>query len=96
VFVHLLDNEGLVVAQHDGQPVGGLRPTSSWATGETQQDNHGLLMPESTAPGEYRLVAGMYVPATGERLPVSGPRERIAGDVVLLSTVHIVAPEVEG
>ena len=96
VFVHLLDREGQVVAQHDGQPVGGLRPTSSWPRGETQRDNHGLMVPETTVPGEYRLVGGMYVPASGQRLPVGGPADEVAGDVILLGTVEIVAPEAEG
>jgi 4-amino-4-deoxy-L-arabinose transferase-like glycosyltransferase len=70
VFVHLLDGEGQVVAQHDGQPGGGFLPTSSWNLGERVEDRHGLLIPQDTAPGEYLLVAGLYLPTTGERLRV--------------------------
>jgi hypothetical protein len=96
VFAHLLDSEGKVVAQHDGQPLGGLRPTATWAVGETVRDNHGLLIPRGTLPGEYQLVTGMYLQASGQRLAVSGAMERVAGDAIVLGTVEIVVPEAKG
>jgi hypothetical protein len=96
VFANLLDSEGKVAAQHDGQPVGGLRPTATWVVGETVRDNHGLLIPLGTPSGAYQLVAGMYLPASGQRLPVSGAMERIAGDAILLGTVEVVVPAAKG
>ena len=70
VFIHLLDREGQIVAQTDGQPAQWTRPTSSWAVGETVVDRHGLWIPANAAPGSYQLAIGMYQPATGERLPL--------------------------
>ena len=70
VFVQLLDERDQVIAQHDAPPVSGERPTSGWQPGEQVSDKHGLLVPAGTAPGDYRLIAGMYDPQSGKRLPV--------------------------
>jgi len=68
VFVHLRDDQGLV-AQHDGVPGGGLRPTVGWRSGEFITDRH--MLPLGDLPeGDYSLFVGMYDPTTGERLPV--------------------------
>ena len=93
VLVHLLDDEGRLMAQHDGRPVGGSRPTTSWQVGETVDDRHGLLIPPGTPPGEYGLVAGMYLPATGERLPVLEAQGETGEDSVFLTRIKVVAPE---
>jgi 4-amino-4-deoxy-L-arabinose transferase-like glycosyltransferase len=94
VFVHLLDEEGQVVAQHDGPPVGGFRPTTTWIPGETVQDRHGVLIPQDAAPGEYGLAAGLYLPATGERLPAVDGNGQGIGDSVMLGRVLIVSSEI--
>ena len=73
VFVHLLAEDGRLVAQHDGEPGGGSRPTTGWAAGEVVGDNHGLLLPAGLPPGAYTLRLGLYDafdPAA--RLPVAG------------------------
>jgi hypothetical protein len=93
VFVHLLDDQGQVIAQHDAPPVGGFRPTTTWIPGEAISDKHGLLIPEDVAPGEYELVAGLYLPQTGERLKVVGPGGEETGDSVMLGQVRVVAAE---
>jgi 4-amino-4-deoxy-L-arabinose transferase-like glycosyltransferase len=90
VFVHLVDDEGRVIAQHDSQPVGASRPTTSWVRDEVVSDNHGLLVPEGTPLGEYRLVTGMYLPATGQRLNVLDELGQALGDAVQLSVVNVV------
>jgi 4-amino-4-deoxy-L-arabinose transferase-like glycosyltransferase len=89
VFVHLLDHKGQLVAQRDSEPVGGSRPTTSWITDDTISDNHGLLIPESIAPGEYRLIVGMYLPATGERLPILDVQGRASGDTIFLDVIEV-------
>ena len=74
VFVHLLNAQGERVDQRDGQPLLWLRPTSTWTPGERIEDRYGLLLPEDLPPGRYRVIAGLYDPASGERQPVSvGP-----------------------
>jgi hypothetical protein len=60
VFLHLVDGNGAIVAQQDGEPVGGMSPTSSWPPGEIITDNQGVFLPETLAPGEYELLLGLY------------------------------------
>lgn len=82
VFVHLVPRPGAPPAsQDDGRPAGGTRPTTSWRAGEVVVDAHRLSL-SGLPPGRYRLAVGLYDPATGERLAVSG-----GGDQVLLETV---------
>ncbi len=60
VFLHLLGPDGRLVAQSDGEPAGWRRPTTGWLPGEVVVDERVLALPPELAPGEYRLVAGMY------------------------------------
>jgi hypothetical protein len=53
--------------------------------GETIADNHGLPIPLGTPPGDYRLIAALYDPESGQRLPTS------AGDMAELGTVQVLA-----
>jgi uncharacterized membrane protein len=71
VFVHLLDPSDHVVAQQDSIPAEGAIPTSDWAVNEVIADRHLIEFPDLPT-GEYRLIVGMYDPATGERLLASG------------------------
>jgi hypothetical protein len=60
-FVHLLGPDGAVIAQQDGDPVGGFTPTSRWRPGEIVVDRHrALTLPEGLPAGEYGLRAGLY------------------------------------
>ena len=56
---------------------------------ETLTENAGLLVPDNTPDGEYRLIAGLYNPdAGGARLvTIGGP------DFVELGTVRVVRGE---
>lgn len=88
VFVHLLDGEGNILAQQDGQPQGGDYPTFLWRRGEVVWDAHELHLPPDLADGCYQLVAGMYLLETMERLPVLDARgERQPYDMILLGEV---------
>ncbi len=70
IFVHLVDEQGRILAQSDGQPAGWTRPTTGWAQGEFISDEHGLILPADGAAGEWSLRVGVYDPATGARLPI--------------------------
>ncbi len=59
-FVHLLDQDGRIVAQDDQVPQQGRRPTNTWLSGEVVEDNYELRLPADLAPGRYRLVVGLY------------------------------------
>jgi hypothetical protein len=72
LFLQLLSADGRLVAQHDGPPNGGYSPTSSWAAGQEILDRHGLPLADGLPAGEYHLIAGLYDPATGKRVPVAG------------------------
>ncbi len=85
VTVQLLDSRNQVIAQRDGEPGGGSRPTDGWTPGETITDNHGLPIPLGTPPGDYRLIAALYDPESGQRLPTP------AGDMADLGTVQVLA-----
>ena len=87
VSVQLLNERSQVVAQHDGLPAGGSRPSDAWQAGETVIDNHGLPIPAGTPPGEYRLIVALYDPASGIRLPVQET------DHYALGTVNVVRPQ---
>ena len=73
VFVHLIDQDGQPLAQHDGIPRYGRYPTSAWQPGDVVPDEHVLQIPASAADQPARLLVGMYHPHTLDRLPVSGP-----------------------
>jgi hypothetical protein len=71
VAVQLLDAAGQVVAQHDGEPGAGMRPTPAWQPGQVVLDRHGVPVPPDATSGAYSLIAVLYDAATGERLTVS-------------------------
>ncbi|RME75270.1 MAG: hypothetical protein D6784_08250, partial [Chloroflexi bacterium] len=84
VFVQLLNAAGQVVAQIDTPPQNGAAPTTTWLSGEILTDPYTLTLPPDLPPGDYRLITGMYHPATGQRLPVDS-----GGDFVFLSQVTV-------
>ncbi|MCS6964133.1 MAG: glycosyltransferase family 39 protein [Thermoflexus sp.] len=70
VFMHLLDEEGQLVAQDD-HPVGrGLYPSIAWSEGEVIFERFEIRMPGGIAPGRYRLVIGRYNWETLVRIPI--------------------------
>ena len=57
VFVHVLDQNGQLVAQSDLQPGGGYVPSSSWSIGQPIIDRHGVVLPPALTPGTYQIVS---------------------------------------
>lgn len=90
VFVHLLDSSGSKVGQLDGMPGDGISklPTSAWPAGWRGSDSRLLALPGDLQPGDYTLVAGMYVWQTLERLPIRDPGAA-PGDVVVLGNITV-------
>ena len=58
VFVQLLDEASQVIWQKDRYPGDGVFPTSQWKTEQDVSDNYAFQL--DLAPGNYRLIAGMY------------------------------------
>ena len=89
VFLHLLDQDGQIVAQRDAVPRDGQLPTSLWLPGEVVADSYVLQPEHPLASGAYRLIAGLYDPGNGQRLPVSDASGESGGDFVSLGTVTV-------
>jgi mannosyltransferase len=83
VFIQALDKSNHLVAQRDAEPA---MPTLDWEPGQMVLDRHGLLIEPGTPPGEYRVIAGLYDAATGQRLPTA------TGDFVELGAFTVVKP----
>ncbi|NPV07122.1 MAG: hypothetical protein HPY83_04040 [Anaerolineae bacterium] len=66
VFVHAVDPEGSLAAQHDGRPGQEFSPTRRWVPGEVLADQHLLPVPS----GPVTLYAGMYTWPEVSNLPV--------------------------
>lgn len=77
VTVQLLGPDGHIYGQHDALPLAGAAPTSSWTPGEVLADAYRLTIDAGAPPGEYRLLAGIYLLETGQRLPLPGGRETV-------------------
>jgi len=84
VFVHLVDAEGALLAQHDGPPDQGRYPTQWWLRGDIIVDAH-LLPLTAPLPETAYLRIGMYDPGTLIRLPAyDADGARLADDIVQL------------
>lgn len=83
VFVHLVDANGQVVADADAPPSSGLYPTNRWRANEIVRDRHVLKIPSDLAPGNYSLAIGMYLPATGARLPIGTSDQLVLTQVTI-------------
>ncbi len=70
VFAHLLAADGHLVAQHDGPPAAGARPTRGWLPGEIVIDPHGMTFREPYV-GTAVVEIGLYDGATLDRVPLA-------------------------
>jgi hypothetical protein len=89
VFLHVLDSQGKLVAQADNWPLQGRYPTSLWQEADVVRDTIIVSLPSSVAPGDYRLLAGMYLLRTMERLPLLDATGRSLGDATQLATLTV-------
>lgn len=68
LFVHVAGPDGVPVVQWDGLPGLNTARTSTWAVGEPFTDHVLMPIPADAPAGSYRLLVGLYDPATGDRL----------------------------
>ena len=89
VFTHILTEDGgTLIAQSDIEPVNGLRPTTSWAAGETINDPHQVALPDDTPVGTYQIRVGLY--DAGGRLPVADAGEtQVLDDTIFVTTIAV-------
>lgn len=92
VFVHLLDQNGKVVAQKDAPPLDGARPTTTWVPGEYLADTYALAFKTDTPRGTYHIEIGWYdaYDPMFARLYVFDEQGVAIGDhVILQTTIHV-------
>ncbi len=91
VFVHLVDSNGTIIAQHDSVPAAGLMPMTVWEPGQPVLDRFAILIPADAAPGVYEIRAGVYEPTSGLRLPITTPAQA-GGDFAVIGTIAVESP----
>ncbi|MDO8670242.1 MAG: hypothetical protein Q7O66_02285, partial [Dehalococcoidia bacterium] len=89
VFTHLVDPHEHIWGQRDAEPGSGAKPTTGWVAGAVISDNYGIPVVYGTPPGEYYVEAGIYQPATGQRLPLLGQGGTTTGDRILFGPLRV-------
>lgn len=92
LFIHLVPEvEYTVLSQADGAPAVPERPTLTWdMPNETIiSPVFDLVVPADTAPGQYRILIGLYNFQTGQRLMVSSAAGDVLGDALELMTITV-------
>jgi hypothetical protein len=87
IFVHVVDDAGVIVAQRDRYPGAGALATTLLQPGQTFADEYAIVIPDSAfAPASARLEVGLYDLADGARLPLA-----TGGDTEVLAHITISA-----
>lgn len=90
VFVHLVGEGGLVVAQRDSFPGLGRLPTRLLEPGFRWSDRQVIQVPATAyAPDEAQVSVGVYDPVGGGRLEVHDAASQALGDSLLLGRVDV-------
>lgn len=90
IFVHLVDAGGQRPTQRDAPPWQGRFPTSTWRPGTLVVDANDVYLPPGLAPGEYRVIVGMYDPATFARPPVTADGAPVPEGQVEVGAIRVV------
>jgi hypothetical protein len=69
VFVHLLDRNGQLIGQADGDPLGGSFPFELWPNDGPIMDTRLIAVEGAAASG---VLVGLYERGSGERLAAFG------------------------
>jgi hypothetical protein len=88
VFVHLLDPQGNIVAQHDSKPAVWTYDTRDWQPGEVIVDFHCVKVGPVVEDSDYTVVVGLYNENTGVRWPVSDDSGQPARDHIELTQIR--------
>ena len=92
VFVHVLNPDGSLAAQHDSPPMLGLRPFWQWAKGDRVVDVHPIDISQLPRDRQYAITVGLYDLSSGERLaPVLASGEQPASRAVQIGQFTIGA-----
>ena len=90
MFVHILNEQGEMVAQSDGPMRQGLYPTRLWHIGEVVIETRAMMVRADAQPGNYQLFTGFYQPDTLARVPAkSAGSLAISGQAVAVKQVAV-------
>jgi hypothetical protein len=70
-FVHVVDAEDRIIAQQDGVLAARAGQQAHWQVGELARQRVRLELPLDVGPDNLRIYTGLYLPATGQRLPLT-------------------------
>ncbi|MCP4357843.1 MAG: hypothetical protein GY796_07500, partial [Chloroflexi bacterium] len=89
MFLHLIDENGIMVAQRDTHPGLGNFPSGRWQPGDQFVDKVRLHIPETMyTPSTADLSLGLYVP-DGYRLGITAADGSGLGDALVLETITL-------
>jgi 4-amino-4-deoxy-L-arabinose transferase-like glycosyltransferase len=89
-FVHLIDEQGIMVAQRDTWPGRGMYPTTLWQPGDVIVDSLYLNIPDGAyAPNHAALSVGVYQP-DGPRLnAIDAQGQAVADNAAPIASLQI-------
>jgi uncharacterized membrane protein len=88
-FVHLIDEQGAMVAQSDGIPGKGALPSTAWSPGEVIPDPRLISLPADMPSGVYTLLAGLYDATDGRRLPITDSKADARDNAIVIERMQI-------
>jgi hypothetical protein len=84
VFAHLLETDGTLVSQSDGDPLQGLYPFSEWRPGQVVQD---VRVFHVVSPSVATVELGVWDPGTGQRWVAYGSDGELLTDNVYVCSL---------
>ncbi len=90
IFVHVIDDQGVIVGQRDRYPGQGLLATTLLRPGQTFADEYMISIPAGAyAPTPAHIAVGLYDLADGARLGLPDNREAVVfGDVSIVADAN--------
>jgi uncharacterized membrane protein len=88
-FVHLVNEQGALVAQSDSIPGKGTLPSTAWAPGEVIPDPRLISLPTDMPQGIYTLLAGLYDATNGRRLSVTDGKADAKDNAIVIERIQI-------
>jgi len=93
LFVHLIDEDGIMVAQRDTHTGLGRLPSGQWQTGDQFVDSVRLYLPETAYEGKTAVLSiGLYAPSPESyRLGIAAKNGDHLGDALSLGEIAIAS-----
>jgi len=89
VFIHVVDNQGKLLAQTDSRPLSYAGNTNRWIPGQVVYDRFQVPLLPDAPSGRYQVRIGLYDEVDMQRLPVLDAFGMQVDDQVLLGEVVV-------